>query len=64
MERIGFGRDGNGKIANCFNKKKIEDCLSIIEVNGVYYGIERPYKNRSGGNQIGGYSPTIPYSRG
>lgn len=43
LENIGFRRKNLLKMEDSFSKKNIDDCPSIIEVNGVYYGIEQPY---------------------
>ena len=43
LEKIGLRRKNPLKIEDCFSKKNMDGCPSIIEVNGVYYGIEKPY---------------------
>ena len=51
LEKIGLGRKNHLKIVNCLSKKNIDGCPSIIEVNGVYYGIEKSYYRYSQGSQ-------------
>ena len=43
LEKIGLRRKDPFKIEDGFSKKNMDGCPSIIEVNGVYYGIEQPY---------------------
>ena len=43
LENIGLRRKNPLKMEDCFSKKNMDDCPSIIEVNGVYYGIEQPH---------------------
>ena len=43
LEKIGLRRKNPFKIEDCLSKKNMDGCPSIIEVNGVYYGIEKHY---------------------
>ena len=43
LKKIGLKEKYPLKIDDCFPKKNMDGCPSIIEVNGVYYGIEKPY---------------------
>ena len=51
LEKIGLQRKNPFKIEDCLSKKNMDGCPSIIEVNGVYYGIEKPYYRYSQGSQ-------------
>ena len=43
LEKIKFRNRNPLKIEDCLSKKNMDGCPSIIEVNGVYYGIEKHY---------------------
>ena len=51
LEKIGLGRKNHLKIVDSLSKKNMDGCPSIIEVNGIYYGIEKSYYRYSQGSQ-------------
>ena len=51
LEKIGLRRKNPLKIVDCLSKKNMDGCPSIIDVNGIYYGIEKSYYRYSQGSQ-------------
>ena len=58
LEKIGLRRKDPFKIEDGFSKKNMDGCPSIIEVNGVYYGIEQPYFRYSQMEARGSHLPS------